>query len=220
MKKLFIVLLVLTAFLLNSDYVKVSDVQADQLFNVKSSNLSTTVFDFTLDGYKSEKVFENGTEYLKITYWNEGEYADVGKPDLPCFTRLIAIPDAGEVTVSVNSISEEVIDDVTVYPRQRLMSDSEPIDRSFVIDENYYRSGEIFPNRTVEAGKPAVMRDLRVVPVTINPFRYNPQTKELRIIKNMEISVNCNGSGGENPKFVHHKLSRSFEPLYRPVVIN
>ena len=220
MKRAFILFFMMVVLLMQATQITVSENEGKQLFNVIESDLFTTSFEFSLDKYESEKVIENGREYLKISYWNEGEFAEVGKPDLPCFTRLIAIPDYGTVSIEINSTEEEYLENVLIYPRQRLMSDSEPVDRSFVIDEEYYNSDRLFPDAIVKLGKPAIMRDLRIVPVTINPFQYNPRTKKLKIIKNIQLSVNCNGYDGINTKKIHHKRSRAFEPLYRSTVLN
>ncbi|MCK4654354.1 MAG: hypothetical protein KAU01_07910, partial [Candidatus Cloacimonetes bacterium] len=90
----------------------------------------------------------------------------------------------------------------------------------FTIDENYYLEGEIFPSQLLEAGEPAIMRDLRVVNVTVNPFQYNPQTHELRIFKNVEFVVNCKGSSGINEKTINRTHSRFFNQTYKSIVAN
>ncbi|MCK4654247.1 MAG: gingipain R, partial [Candidatus Cloacimonetes bacterium] len=67
---------------------------------------------------------------------------------------------------------------------------------------------------------PAIMRDFRIVNVTVNPFQYDPKSKELKIITNINFVVNIDGTGGDNIKICERKISRFFEPLYKAVILN
>jgi len=150
----------------------------------------------------------------------KGKFVDVGKPNLPRFTRFIAIPAQGKVTFQITSKSNEVIQDITVYPRQTLSSDSKKQDNSFVIDEEFYNNEVIFPGEIVEIGSPAIMRDFRIVPITINPFQYNPLENKLSIFTNLEITLECDGFNGLNKKTKQHKKSKYFESTYRSTILN
>ncbi|HHE37314.1 MAG TPA: hypothetical protein ENL20_01935, partial [Candidatus Cloacimonetes bacterium] len=79
---------------------------------------------------------------------------------------------------------------------------------------------DIFPGTIAEIGTPAIMRDYRVVTVTVNPFQYDPQTQELKLYKNIDLIVNCKGNGGENPKIHDRKKSKSYESLYASTIVN
>ena len=90
MKKLVLILLLLSAFVLSAEWIELN-VEAE-MFDSRSLGLSTTEVEFTLPGYEREIVSESGIDYDKISYFNEGEILEVGKPDLPCFrprTRLL-----------------------------------------------------------------------------------------------------------------------------------
>ena len=219
-KKVFLLVLFLSGMNLFTKNVNISENMNKELFECLSSNLEMTEIEFSLDGYRVEKIFEDGTNYEKISYFDSGEFLEIGKPDLPRFSRLVAVPDQGEVSVNVLSFEEEIISNIDVYPRQRLISESQPNERSFVIDEEFYKNGEIFPGKIVEIGEPAIMRDFRIVNLTINPFQYDPIKKELKIIKNIELEITSSRTGGENPKTINHKKSRFFEPIYESTIVN
>ena len=191
-----------------------------KMFKAISSNLEITEVDFSLDGYELEIINENEENYQKISYWNQGEFLEIGKPHLPRFSRLVAIPFSGEVSLEITFLEDEILSDITIYPRQELQSESQKTNKKFIKDLDFYSSNTIFPAEIAEIDEPAIMRDFRIVNVTINPFQYNPQTKELRIIKNLHFSVNCTGSGGQNQKVYDRKKSRSFESLYKSTIIN
>jgi len=219
-KKIFIITILLYTLNLFSDWVELQDNSQNQLFEEVSSNFGTTKLIFSLNGYEIENISESGKDFQKITYWNEGEFIEPGKPDLPRFTRLMELPNEGEVSIKIINFEEEILSNIIVYPSQELQSESKPIKIDFTIDENYYLEGEKFPSQIVEIGNPAIMRDLRVVNVTINPFQYDPQTQELKIFKNIEFIVSCEGSKGINTKKVRKTRSRYFKSIYKSSVIN
>jgi len=216
---LFLLLLLFTA-LLNSEWVEIGDNTGETIFAHSSSGKEYTEVNFSLNGYELETVREGDISYQKISYWAEGNSLEIGKPDLPKFSRLIAIPDEGFVSFEIINTEEEFIRDINIYPTQELQSESDNKPFRFVIDEDYYEDGSVFPANIVEIGEPVILRDQRVVSVSVNPFQYDPQTKELRIVTNVDIVVNVSGRGGINIKTLDRKKSRFFEPLYRSAILN
>ncbi|MDA3814285.1 MAG: C25 family cysteine peptidase, partial [Candidatus Cloacimonetes bacterium] len=221
MKKYSIILLVLllgvNAF---SEWVDIPENSEQKLFDHSSSGKEYTEVNFTLNGYNVETIRANETDYMKISYKDEGNSLEVGKPDLPKFTRLISIPDEGSVSFEIINTEEEIVQDINIYPTQKLQSESVSKPFEFVIDEDYYTSGSSFPANIVEIGEPVILRDQRVVSVSVNPFQYDPQDKTLRIVTNVDIVVNASGRSGINPKTLDKKRSRFFEPLYRSSILN
>jgi Peptidase family C25/Propeptide_C25/Carboxypeptidase regulatory-like domain/FlgD Ig-like domain len=219
-RRLLFILLMLSMLQLSSEWIDVEENRGAELFEHTSYGKELTEVHFSLPGYEIEPVIENGETYQKITYWNEGEILEVGKPDLPCFTRLIAIPNEGNPVFEIVNYYEETISNIVLYPQQELQSESRPNRTGFTIDESFYTSGNIFPQEKIQIGSPAVIRGLRVVNLTINPFRYDPRNQELTIIKNIDVIVRTEGNGGENTLRKEMKLSLAFEPLYEASVLN
>ena len=210
----------LFSFGLFGSWISIDRNSKNEMFKTSSSESGLTEVQFSLDGYEIESIGKNGKTYQRISYANEGEFLDVGKPDLPCFSRLVAIPNQGEVSVEVTSFDKEVISDVTIYPRQPLKIDGELNNFPFTIDNDFYSSTEIFPAAITEIGEPAIMRDFRVVNVTINPFQYDPQKKELSIFSNVTLQVHTLGTGGVNCKLDAQPESSVFSSLYKSSIIN
>ena len=220
MRRFFLVIILILFYsFLFSDWIEI-DANQEKLFECRASNLEQTELHFTLDGYEIESIEKNGKTYQRISYTNEGEFIDVGKPDLPCFSRLVAIPNQGDVSIEVTSFDKEVISDITIYPRQPLKIDGELNNFPFTIDNDFYSSAEIFPAAITEIGEPAIMRDFRVVRVTVNPFQYDPQKNELSIFSNVTLQVHTKGSGGVNCKLATKPESSVFSPLYKSTIIN
>ncbi|MDO9578416.1 MAG: C25 family cysteine peptidase [Candidatus Cloacimonadales bacterium] len=220
MKRLMLLSFVAICLSLSSEWVDLAENSHKQLFETIYSDELATDLEFSLNGFEKTSINANGQSYQRISYWNEGQFLEIGKPDLPRFTRLIAIPNEGTVSVDIISFQKEVLSDILVYPQQELLSESQPNRKEFTIDDLFYSSTEIFPKNMVEIGEPAIMRDLRVVSVTVNPFQYNPGTRELAIFTEFEIVVSCHGSSGINQKSEDKSPSRSFESTYKSSVIN
>ncbi len=220
MKKIFVVLILILSCSIYSDWMEFGTDGKSEMFTASQRNHNSTLISFSLPGYELEELEVDAKNYQRITFPEEGEFMEVGKPALPRFTRLIAIPDEGSVEFDFNITQEMVLSDILPFPAQPLTTESGRETFAFELDEQFYQAAEVFPQRIVEVGDPAIMRDLRIVSVTINPFQYNPQTNELMIVKSVDITVTTKGSGGINKRQSGGKISRSFESLYQAVVLN
>ncbi|MDP8211560.1 MAG: C25 family cysteine peptidase [Candidatus Stygibacter australis] len=222
MKKNFILVLLTVIFfgMLWCERVDVSGDSEGLVVTYEQSGRGNIRLDFCLDGYESERVEKSGGSYTQIGYEGEGKLLEVGMPDLPVFTRLIAIADAGEVTHNIIFSDYEVIENVMIYPQEELLTDGEFIPDRFRIDEEYYKSGGMYPAESVIVGEPAIMRDLRLVAVTFCPFRYLATEKRLYIYHNISVELITIGEGGSNCRTVTGKPSRAFSGIYESSVMN
>ena len=218
MKRTILLALVILSTALFAEKVVLNE--SAQLFEHTFLNENQTRINFTLDKYIAEDISEGNVTYKRISYPDEGEFAIPGKPDLPNFTRTFAVPNEGEVRIQINSFDEEIVTDIVAFPRRELDLDGEPKNMDFVIDTDYYAQGSIFPELKATVGEPALFRDYRVVTVSVNPFRYDPQRRELRIVKNLELDLICEGRGGVNVKTLDHKISGLFTPMYKSAIEN
>ena len=218
MKKTLIIILVIFSFTLFADRVTLNE--NSKLFEHTTLSENHTRINFTLDGYNIEEIVKGNRTYKRISYPGEGDFAVPGKPDLPNFTRMFAIPDAGNVRLQISGAEEEIISDIAVFPRRELKIDGEPLSTDFTIDTDFYENGTVFPEQIVVLGEPAIFRDYRVVTVSISPFQYDPVKQELRVIRSIDLDLVCTGTGGTNIKTTNRKISRFFEPMYKSAIDN
>ncbi|MCF7911309.1 MAG: hypothetical protein K9M99_02175 [Candidatus Cloacimonetes bacterium] len=218
-KSIVLVIMVLGLVSLQAGWVSIQTAEGE-LFNCESSNRSVTELVFQLDGYEMETIAKAGTEYLQISHPEEGDLLEIGKPDLPVFTTLVAISGQGTPQVSYEVLNSSFLRDVNIYPRQALQLESEPYRDVFTYDEEYYAAGNTFPETEVFMGEPAVMRDVRLVPVTICPFRWNPVSRELTISTEFSVQVSMTPEAGINELTHDSNISRAFEPFYKGQIIN
>lgn len=219
MKKLSLIVIVLMIWSLQASWVSLQSSESN-LFNCESSDRSITELNFQLDGYEIETLEKAGQEYLQISHPEEGDLLQIGKPDLPVFTTLVAITGTGTPQLSYEVLNSSTLSDVTIFPRQELQLESEPARDEFSRDEQYYASGSIFPETEAFMGEPAIMRDVRLVPVTVCPFSWDPVSRELTIVSEFALQVSMTPEPGINELNDDNYISRAFEPFYKGNIIN
>ncbi|MCK4654353.1 MAG: hypothetical protein KAU01_07905 [Candidatus Cloacimonetes bacterium] len=126
MKKILIIIIILISINLYAEWIEIPENLHQPLFKKVDSNLKTTEIQFSLNGYEIVNVSESGSNFQQISYLNEGKFLEPGKPDLPRFTRLISLPNEGRISIEITNYEEKVISNITVYPCQKLQSESKP----------------------------------------------------------------------------------------------
>ncbi len=220
MRKILIVVLLLAAFLLNGEIIKIEKNSGRESVEYSSQDPSRIEISFNLLEYELEKITAESSVYSNYKIPGESELLLEGKPNLPVVTRLFVIPDAGDIEVAVNLVTEtsDIVD--PVYPAQPLSTESSRQTKPFTKDEAIYNSDSEFPDHVVVVGEPVICRDLRLIPVTFYPFQYIGAQNELKINTTINVTITINNSRGRNEKISSRKPSRAFEKLYSSVITN
>ena len=183
---------------------------------VISSDSRGVSFVFEMPTLTVEDV-TNGTESFKLVTIPGGVLeGDLGSPALPTFSRLVAIPDDAAVSVSSVPEAEEDLAGYRVLPMQ-----SDEPGAAFVFNAASYARDAFDDVPAVQAGAPAIGRDLRLVALKFRPVRYNPATGTLRVAERMRVDVSFQGRSEENVrKSRRTTMAPSFDLLYRGMVAN
>lgn len=162
------------------------------------------------------ETFDLTGEVFQSPWFSQAEMIGaVGEPALPEFTRFIAIPARSGATVRILATEEETFPGFRVLPMQ---DEDEP---AFAIDRALYARNERVGGTAVEIGAPALMRELRVVPLTFRPVRYNPARGELSVLRRVEVRIDFAGTDLRNsPSREQVKVSRDLDAFYRGTVLN
>lgn len=73
----------------------------------------------------------------------------------------------------------------------------------------------------VRLGEPAVLREARIVPVTIFPVHYESGASQAEVLQSAEIVIRMGADLGVNPLLnARGRVSRSWIPVYRSVIAN
>jgi hypothetical protein len=118
--------------------------------------------------------------------------------DEAAFTVLVRIRDTGAVDATVeNVVAEPTGDPWPVHDGSAFATDPAPL---------------------IEVGTPAIMRDLRVVPVTFRPFAHREQNT---VARSLDLALEISDGPGENEKRgALPSVSPAFRRLYASRVLN
>jgi len=138
-----------------------------------------------------------------------------GRAALPVLSRTVAIPDHVAVTLRILDVESVELKGYRLAPAEGIEGDPVTVDRE------WYAAPEksMIPNAAV--GEPAIMRDLRVVPITFRPVTYDPATGVVRAAHRMTVALDFGGKDDRNPLAKNKgMIAESFDSFYRSSVLN
>ena len=203
---------------ISSIQIDVNSIKSDQIFQSIESNSQYTEFEFQLDSYNIENIERNNSIYQKITHENCGYLVKEGLPELPLFSTMIAIPNQGSFSVEIIDEEIEILPNTKIIPSQGLDEENA---RSFHYNVEFYDGNLSYPEQSLTASDPIIMRDYRLVNFSFSPFQYNAEKQEVVLRKSAKFRVNYSNERGENELIKQNNLlSRSFENLYKSTILN
>ena len=195
-------------------------VQKTELFIQRSDDQAIEV-DYVLPGVVTKKIASNGEIFDLIQMDGEGMSGAVGAPELPVIRRFFAVPD--DKRIKIRSVIPEyrTYQSVSPFPHQEYEYETLTNIDNLTIDESIYGKDAFYPEKWVTLSKPAIMRDLRIVPVNINPVQVNTKTGEVRILTGLHLEIEFDNGPTDNVKTKHFEKSvPSYNNLYKNIVSN
>jgi len=162
-----------------------------------------------------EDLVIDGVDYQRLAIPDCGFYGRDGEAGLPGLSRLVAIPDHVAARVRVVRAETKTFSGYNLLPLQP--DDAE----NLVRDAEYYSRKGYGDIPVVTIGEPAIMRNLRVVPVTFNPVRYNPATGQVEVSYRQTVEITFGGADARNaaPRR-RDAVTESFATMYRHAILN
>lgn len=152
-------------------------------FNISEMSLQS----FT---YKGEELQSIGISGISLP--NEK-----GMPNVPAYSRYIAIPQGAEAVLHVVSYEQQTIRDVNIEPSLGVQAEDAEPDMNYVKNEKVYSQDAFYPAEFATVSEPTSLRGIDVVALSISPVRFNPVTKEAIVYHNIEIEVEFTGGNGQ-----------------------
>jgi len=176
-------------------------------------------FSVSLENYRFETVVTEGKTYDRADILESGQTADYGKAELPTVSYYIAVPQAAKVTISFDTSNPVLLQGHDIYPAQYPKPDGEGfVEPPFVKNETFYTLDEYYPRSVVDISPIMVMRECRMVLITVYPITYNPVKRAVRVYHDITIHVDFTGGTRE---FIPEKYrSIYFQPLFDAFVLN
>ncbi len=181
-------------------------------FEIINHNDNKTEIHITLSDIFIDKG-ENDFDILSIT---GGQlYADeIGKPQIPFFRKMIAIPDRGDVKIEIkNKKSITLINKYNIMPIQEPLLEIPGFVPKWQYDEEFYNIDAKFPGKIAEVKEVGAIRSYRYANIYIFPIQYNPLTGETEIIYECDIEITYSGTG-ENEIERTIPVSDRWLPIY------
>jgi hypothetical protein len=177
--------------------------------------------EFILKGYDIEPVEINGDNYSRVTLPGQITFLEKGMPELPTICRSVIIPNDAAMGYRIVDVEYERQSINTVAPSKGNLSRGvNPEDVPYTFDE-FYETSSWWPYNTVELGEPFILRDYRGISIRINPFRYNPKSNQLEIVKRVIVEIYSSGQGVINTiGNSRGTIAREFYNIYENIFLN
>lgn len=175
----------------------------------------------SIHGMWVEDTTVNGTTYQHISIPECAQISNPGKPALPIVSKMIAIHPHRQIQLSTDSLIFIALDNYYIYPAQYEPNDSIHQKFPFVIDETLYAQNVYYPETIAQNTPPAVFRDLRVTNISFYPISFNPQSRQLKIVKKVIVRANFMGIDSLNllPSWPT-SVSPLFNNMYQSTIMN
>nr|NQU92400.1 hypothetical protein [Bacteroidota bacterium] len=141
-----------------------------------------------------------------------------GAPNLPGFSRMVAVPQGATVVVKINDYRIETVSGVEIAPAPRIPFENEDGPLQFIKDRKIYSTNAYYPVEPVVNSPVSSIRGVDFITIGITPFQYNPVSGELMIYRDIRVEVSFEGGNG---MFGDNRLrSRWFDPILEDVLLN
>jgi Peptidase family C25/Propeptide_C25/FlgD Ig-like domain/Peptidase family C25, C terminal ig-like domain len=182
---------------------------------VLESDANNLLLEFTLPELAIQALDVDGEIFHAIEIEGGAFRGLEGEPMLPTYSRFIQVPNGLGVEYEVTFEETTEIEGYRPVPMQ-------PGDlSSFALKEDAYQRSGFGNTARTEIGTPAVARDMRLVPITFSPVRYDPARSKLEVASKIAVRVSFEGQDLRNdapdPRPI---IPESFHNLYQNMVIN
>ena len=144
--------------------------------------------------------------------------ATAGEPDLPSFSRFVAVPNGATAHIEMGYRSMTTVQNVDLLAAAPLKFDTDDSPNTYERNPNIYNKNAFFPEQPVTVSEPFSLRGVQTVAVTVVPYQYNPVTKELRVYDDLQFDVRFDGGNGE---FGDNRLrSPYWDPILMQNLVN
>ena len=190
------------------------------LFSAMATNAQTREFNFNNSAQqegltvgqstRSNLVMRHSLKHIEILNITDNGYtgdvvqggtgislpANAGEPDLPAFSRFVAVPNGATAHIEMGYRSMTTIQNVDLLPASPIKFDTDDSPNTYERNTSIYNKDAFFPEQPVTVSAPFSLRGVQTVAVTVVPYQYNPVTKELRVYDDLLFDVRFDGGNG------------------------
>ena len=213
-----ITFLLLLAPTSNSEVVNFNDSWGNAGFNLVSQDASGVEVIFSIEELYFGELELEGATYSTVGVPGIFLPNDAGAPNLPGDSRFIAVPKGASVRFEVLESKTVTYQNMDIAPAPVIQWENDDTPPVYEKAAGIYTSNVYYPELSVLLSELTDIRGVDVVQLGITPFRYNPVTKELVVIRDIKVKVDFIGGTGH---FGEDRLrNRHWEPVYLNNLLN
>ncbi len=220
MRKLLLlpVLVLLSFTLAHSQHFTFTGNYTEKGFEVLQSNPQKISMAFSIREFDLTDMAVNRESLKKIDLPGHFLPNDEGMPDLPGTGHLLAIPQGSTARLRITGLQTETLQNIELAPAPRIPKTTENGPLFYAKNQSVYNTNAFYPANPINISGQTQIRGVDVVMLGITPFQYNPVTKELIVLKDVEIEVVFEGGNGQ---FGDNRLrNRWWDPLLADMLLN
>jgi len=215
-------------FLLIPLVIQASDQRGETVYSRLETTCDSgdeTALKFNLNQYALNEIPCDGTLCCRFDIGEETCPASEGWPDLPSVVRMVLIPPQSGVRLKYENLATHTLPHIRPAARHVELESEDPHDKSRNLDlsPECLASEGFWPPEPARLGEPVILRGYRLIPVVINPFRWNPRTGELLVMDHIDITLDYN-SDENRVNLVHdachHRPSQVVDKIIANLVVN
>ena len=157
----------------------------------------------------SQRVGSQDFHVLKMAAASSS--AELSAPDLPVFSTSIIMPASGSYTLSVQHLNSRKLQDIHPLP---VLEE----DKKSEFELSKYYASELQP--VVQTSGISVLRDFRILSLSINPVQWDSQRSELTVYEDILIEVRFTNEASDTDLAAYTSYSPAFRNIYAANLIN
>ncbi len=162
---------------------------------VKESNYQNVQLQFeALQAYGSTVNIDK-QDFTQITMKGFQKQQVAGLPTLPTLVKIVEVSLGDELVYDIVAMDCDTVDgsqfgiDHAIVPAQPSRSKSDRSEHQLVMDRRSYSANSFLGNDPIVVEAMGVARDRNLARVMFNPMRWNPQTNQVIIIRNLTVNI-------------------------------
>ncbi|MEE4256435.1 MAG: C25 family cysteine peptidase [Bacteroidales bacterium] len=205
-------------FQANAQEVRYSNSWTEQGFDLQSSSQQGVHLMHSVNSFRLGAVTIKG-EDMKLVHMPGNMLPNQeGAPDLPGQGRYIAIPQGAKANLNIVRMRVETIDNVNIAPAPHIPFEDDDSPLKYEKDQSIYSKDDFYPAEPVALSQPSKIRGVDVVMLGITPFQYNPVSKQLKVLRDIELEITFEGGNGHFGEDRYR--SRWWDPILADAILN
>ena len=164
---------------------------------VPTRESSVKIIEITVPGFYREVKRAGDADATFVTTGLSSRHMQKGMPEIPAMKNFVMLKEGEEVTAKIigEDWSEIAMKKAAAPSKGHLTRNVNPEEVAFEYSD-FYSSKNTFPGmeNKVVMSEPFVMRDVRGVELTVNPFQYDNAKKVMKVAKKMRIELKFSSS--------------------------